>query len=81
MIRAGLGVGYGPAWMGTQDWERGTVVETLREWRSAEVSLHVVRVDKRMTPRRIHVVQKFIVDRTRAWREGFTRGDERQKGR
>jgi DNA-binding transcriptional LysR family regulator len=73
MIRAGLGIGYGPAWMGTQDWERGTVVETLREWRSAEVPLHLVRVDKRMTTKRVHAVQKFVVDRTRAWRESFAR--------
>jgi DNA-binding transcriptional LysR family regulator len=81
MIRAGFGVGYGPAWMGTQDWERGTVVETLREWRSAELPLHVVRIDKRMTPKRIHVVQKFIVDQTRSWRDAFTRGDGRSKRR
>jgi len=73
MIRAGVGIGYGPAWMVTQDWERGTVVETLREWRYAEVPLHLVRIDKRMTPKRVHAVQKFIVDRTRAWRESFAR--------
>jgi DNA-binding transcriptional LysR family regulator len=73
MIRAGLGIGYGPAWMGTEDWARGTVIETLREWRSAEVPLYLVRVDKRMTAKRVLAVQKFIVDRTRAWREAFAR--------
>jgi len=73
MIRAGLGIGYGPAWMGTQDWDRGTVVETLREWRGAEPSLHLVRVDRRMTPKRVQAVQRFILDSTRAWREGFDR--------
>ena len=71
MIRAGLGIGYGPAWMGTQDWERGSVVETLRAWRSAEHSLHLVKLDRRMTPKRVQAVQKFIIDSTRAWREGF----------
>jgi DNA-binding transcriptional LysR family regulator len=73
MIRAGLGIGYGPAWMGTHDWQSGTVVETLRDWRSAEVPLHLVRLDKRMTPKRVHAVQKFVVDRTRAWRDSFAR--------
>jgi len=82
MIREGLGIGYGPAWMGTQDWERGTVVETLREWRSTEVPLYLVRVDRRMTPKRVHAVQKFIVDRTRAWREAFARDSAgRSRGR
>lgn len=73
MIRAGIGIGYGPAWMGTKDWERGTVVETLAEWRAVELPLHLVRVDKRMTPKRVHAVQKFIVDRARSWREEFAR--------
>jgi len=73
MIRAGLGIGYGPAWMGTQDWERGTIVETLREWRGTEPALHLVRLDRRTTPKRVQAVQRFILDSTRAWREGFAR--------
>jgi DNA-binding transcriptional LysR family regulator len=73
MIRAGLGIGYGPAWMGIQDWESGAVVETLREWRSAEATLHLVKVDGRITPKRVHTVQKFLVERTRAWRDAFSR--------
>ena len=73
MIRAGLGIGYAPAWMGIHDWERGTVVETLRDWRSSEVPLHLVRLDRRMIPKRVHAVQTFIVERTRAWREAFAR--------
>lgn len=73
MIRAGFGIGYGPAWMGIKDWDNGTVVETLREWRSAEVPLHLVRVDRRTVPKRVHAVQKFIVERTRAWRDAFGR--------
>jgi DNA-binding transcriptional LysR family regulator len=73
MIRAGFGIGYGPAWMGNEDWDKGTVVETLREWRSPEVSLHLVRVDRRMIPKRVHAVQKFIVESTRAWRDAFAR--------
>lgn len=81
MIRAGLGIGYGPAWMGTQDWERGTVVETLREWRGLEPSLHLVRLDRRMTPKRVQAVQKFIVDSTRLWHEGFSRSSAGRSGR
>ena len=73
MIRAGFGIGYGPAWMGTKDWDSGTVVETLREWRNAEVPLHLVRVDNRTPPRRVRTVQKFITEQTRAWRDAFAR--------
>ena len=73
MIRAGFGIGYGPAWMGSQDWERGTVVETLRPWRGAEPSLHLVRLDHRLTPKRVQAVQKFILESTRIWRESFSR--------
>jgi DNA-binding transcriptional LysR family regulator len=81
MIRAGLGIGYGPAWMGTQDWERGTVVEALREWRCVEPSLHLVRLDRRMTPKRVQAVQKFIADSTRLWHEGFSRSNAGRSGR
>lgn len=71
MIRAGCGIGFGPAWMGIHDWEQGTVVETLREWRSEEFPLYAVRLDKRLTPKRVHVAQEFIVELTRAWHDGF----------
>jgi DNA-binding transcriptional LysR family regulator len=71
MIRAGFGIGYGPAWMGLQDWEQGTVVETLREWRTEEAPLYAVRLDKRLTPNRVHVVQGFVVELTRAWHDVF----------
>jgi len=74
MIRAGLGIGYGPAWMGLGDWEQGNVVETLREWRAEESPLHAVRLDKRLTPQRVHVVQDFIAELTRAWHDGFAAG-------
>lgn len=71
MIRAGLGIGFGPAWMGFHDWEQGTVVETLREWRCNAFPLYVVRLDKRLTPKRVHVAQDFIVELTRAWHDAF----------
>jgi DNA-binding transcriptional LysR family regulator len=71
MIRGGFGIGYGPAWMGLGDWARGSVVETLRAWRSEEAPLHAVRLDRRLTPKRVHVVQEFIVELTRAWHDGF----------
>jgi DNA-binding transcriptional LysR family regulator len=71
MIRGGFGIGFGPAWMGLDDWEQGTVVETLREWRCDAFPLYVVRLDKRLTPKRIHVAQEFVVELTRAWQEAF----------
>jgi DNA-binding transcriptional LysR family regulator len=72
MICAGLGVGYAPAWVGIEDWRSGGVVELLREWRNDEVPLYAVRLDKRLTPARVLVVQDFIVELTRASHEAFT---------
>jgi DNA-binding transcriptional LysR family regulator len=69
MIRAGLGIGFGPAWMGVHDWGSGAVVETLRAWRREEVPLYTVRLDKRLTPKRVLVVHDFIVELTRGWHD------------
>ena len=80
MICAGLGVGYAPAWVGIDEWKRGTVVETLRDWRSDEVPLYAVRLDKRLTPARVHIVQEFIVELARASHEEFNRGDRSAVG-
>ena len=71
MVRAGLGIGYGPAWMGLRGWEDGSVVKTLRDRRADEASLYAVRLEKRLTPKRVHTVQDFIVDLTRTWHESF----------
>jgi DNA-binding transcriptional LysR family regulator len=73
MIRSGLGIGYAPAWVGIEDWKRGVVTEVLRDWRSGEVPLYAVRIDKRHTPARVIVVQDFIVELTRASHEAFTK--------
>jgi hypothetical protein len=36
-----------------------------------EAPLYAVRLDKRLTPNRVHVVQEFIVELTRAWHDVF----------
>lgn len=72
-IRAGFGIGFGPAWMGVQDWETGAVIETLRAWRSPESSLYAVRLDKRLTPKRVDLAQDFVVRLTRDWHDGFAK--------
>ncbi len=69
MILAGLGIGFGPAFMGRAEWHNRKVVEVLRGWRAEEAPLHVVRLNKRHTPRRIELVQDFLVEMTRAWIE------------
>lgn len=71
MIRGGFGIGFAPAWMGIRDWKQGTVVETLREWRSQEFPLYAVRLDTRLTPKRVLIAQEFIVELTRTWHEQF----------
>jgi DNA-binding transcriptional LysR family regulator len=72
IVRAGSGISYGPAWMGFRGWEDGSVAEILRNWRAEEASLYAVRLEKRLTPKRVHTVQNFVVELTRAWHEAFT---------
>jgi DNA-binding transcriptional LysR family regulator len=72
MIRAGFGIGFAPAWMGLQDWEKGTVVETLRDWRCDAFPLYVVRLDKRLTPKRVQAAQEFVVESARLWDDAFS---------
>ncbi|MBX7535176.1 LysR family transcriptional regulator [Qipengyuania sp. GH1] len=71
MITEGLGVGFGPAFMGSAEWRDGTVVEVLSEWRAEEAPIYVVRLDKRHTPQRVTIVQEFVINRIRMWIDGF----------
>ena len=71
MILAGLGIGYGPAFMGKSEWREGRVVEVMPDWRAEEAPLYVVRLDKRHTPRQIELVQDFIVEMARSWIESY----------
>lgn len=70
-ILAGFGIGYGPAFMGREEWADGRMVEVLRDWRSEEAALHIVRVNKRRMPKRVETVQSFLVDLTRIWIDTF----------
>lgn len=76
MILAGLGIGYGPAFMGRSEWHEGRVVEILHGWRAEEAPLYIVRLDKRQTPRRVELVQDFLVEMVRAWVEGYAGADQ-----
>lgn len=73
MILAGLGIGYGPAFMGTTEWQDGRVVEVLHEWRAEEAPLYIVRLDKRHTPRRVELVQDFLAEMAHRWIEEYRR--------
>lgn len=71
MIIEGLGIGFGPAFMGSAEWRDGTIVEVLNEWRAEEAPLYVVRLDKRHTPQRIEIVQRFVVDTVTNWIDSY----------
>jgi hypothetical protein len=49
----------------------GIVDEHRMSWALKEAPLYAVRLDKRLTPNRVHVVQEFIVELTRAWHDVF----------
>lgn len=60
MVRAGFGIGWGPAWLGLDDLRDGRVVEVLKDWRCEETPLSMVRLDSRYTPKRTLAVMDFI---------------------
>lgn len=60
MVRAGFGIGWGPAWRGLDDLSAGRVVEVLKDWRTEETPLWLVRLDNRYTPKRTQAVMEFI---------------------
>ncbi|WP_370656181.1 LysR family transcriptional regulator [Paracoccus wurundjeri] len=67
MVRAGLGIGWVPSWLGLDDLRSGDVVEVLTEWRSAEAPLFAVRLDRRLTPVRTQIVMDFLGSLSSTW--------------
>ena len=48
----GYGIVWAPEWLALGDVRRGRVVEVLRDWRSGEMLMSIVRRDRRHTPQR-----------------------------
>lgn len=67
LMREGLGVTWAPSWLGLDDLRSGTVVEILPEWRTPEVPLSIVRLDRRYTPQRTLAVLEFIEEIASNW--------------
>ncbi len=63
----GYGIVWAPEWLALGDVRRGRVVEVLREWRSGEMLMSMVRRERRLTPRRVKVVIDFLGEAAKLW--------------
>jgi DNA-binding transcriptional LysR family regulator len=61
-VLAGAGIGRSPLWLAAADLRQGRVVEVLRDWRDAWVSLAILRRDRRLTPVRVSALQAFLLE-------------------
>ena len=66
----GYGIVWAPEWLALSDVRRGRLVEVLREWRSGEMQMSIVRRDRRHTPQRIRVVIDFLCEAAKLWQAG-----------
>ena len=64
----GYGIVWAPEWLAVGDLRVGRVVEVLREWRSGEMVLSILRRERRHTPRRVRVVIDYLVEAAALWR-------------
>ena len=63
----GYGIVWAPEWLALGDLRSGRVVEVLRDWRSGEMLMSVVRRERRLTPRRVKVVIDFLGEAAKLW--------------
>lgn len=57
---AGAGIACAPLYLAAGSLRNGTAVEVLAEWRAAEVSVAMVRRDRRLTPGRLTALMAFL---------------------
>lgn len=67
IVRAGIGIGWAPTWLGLDDLRAGRVVEVMRPWRTTEAPLFGVRLDRRLTPKRTQTVMDFLAGLSSSW--------------
>lgn len=57
---AGAGIACAPLWLAATSLRNGTAVELLAEWRAANVSVAMLRRDRRVTPGRLITLMAFL---------------------
>ncbi|MBI0329552.1 LysR family transcriptional regulator [Burkholderia plantarii] len=67
LMRNGMGITWGPAWLGLSDLSTGRVVELLRDWRVPPFRLFAIRLSRRQTPARTRVVLDFLKSTAARW--------------
>ena len=65
--RSGFGIAWTPAWLGLDDLRSGRVVEVLPAWRTANMALTAVRLQRRLTPKRTELVMEFLAALAPTW--------------
>ena len=69
MAVAGHGLVWAPEWLASEDLRLGRMVEVLRDWRSGEQVVSMVRRDRKHTPRRLHIVINALLNAASSWRD------------
>lgn len=57
---AGAGIACAPLWLAAASLRNGTAVEVLTEWRDPDVSVAMLRRDRRVTPGRLTTLMAFL---------------------
>jgi DNA-binding transcriptional LysR family regulator len=57
---AGAGIACAPLWLAATSLRNGTAVELLAQWRDADVSVAMLRRDRRLTPGRLTALMAFL---------------------
>jgi len=60
MVRAGCGIGWAPYWLGAPDFASGAVVVLQEAGRTERMHMWVLRLERRLTPRRTQKVIDFL---------------------
>ncbi len=71
MALGGHGLVRAPEWLALDDLRAGLVIEVLRDWRSAEMQMSIVRRERRFVPERIKVVVDFLGEAAKLWRSEY----------
>jgi DNA-binding transcriptional LysR family regulator len=59
-VLRGAGIACAPLWLAADDLRAGRVVELLRDWRDIEMTVSLLRRDRRLAPERVDSVMEYL---------------------
>ncbi len=73
---SGVGIAWAPRWLAADALKTGAAIEVLREWRTLDTPMSIVRRDRKLVPERVGAVIDFLVGETATFR-----GNDAEVGR